>query len=832
MSSDWLGRMLGLDSVQRIDHASVAFAAPWAQDRALVVAILAILAIVGSLWFYHSWQSLRSATWKTAMGFWRGAILAVLILTLADPVLRLTLSREQAPSLFLVVDGSESMAIEDEYPDDQRRALIASTKAEGTTAESKSRLDFTKSWLAGDGGAALAKLKEEKKVDVSLFVFEGQTTSQLRPAAPTTVADTVPLGKKFAEQLSATGQVTALGSALGELPRQPGSTNLAAVVLVSDFANNSGPSPIGDRAGFSVTRLGAPVYTIGVGAKEAIDLSVDLQADPKMKRAERTNFVIRVRSSGLQGKTAQLNVTARQLSREADDDVLPEQTIDTRTLDLTNDTQTIDVPYMPTNSGRFEFVATVEELPGEVVVANNRAVREVNIVDDYLRLFFAASEPTWEWRFVKEVFHRDRLVGMEGFRTFLGSSDPKVREANILFTSSLTPKRSEFFAHDVIFLSDLPRSSLNDRFCEMVKEYVGNLGGGLVVMADPNPASDRGLRAIHGTPLADMLPVVIDPNESIRTAPDIAEFDLRRTIHAPRHPFMQLGADDAENELAWANLGKLPWYQPVAAVHDQAVVLAEHPAPPGDARHRCRDGKTPQPIIAIRKYGKGEVVYLGFNEMWRLRKQFGEKYYRAFWSQLIYRLGMSHALGSDKRFVARLDKTSYRADEKVILTVEAYDENYEPLTENSLGATGLSAELILPATLGEASETRPVSVPLLRDGLFETRIPVSTVGEYALRVRDPVTKTYEEMRFDVANLSAERRQAVRNVDLQNAIAQASGGKSYDLTNAAKLFDDLAIKPRVEVQTRNLSLWTTPWWFGIVVALMLGEWFARKMLKLS
>jgi hypothetical protein len=116
--------------------------------------------------------------------------------------------------------------------------------------------------------------------------------------------------------------------------------------------------------------------------------------------------------------------------------------------------------------------------------------------------------------------------------------------------------------------------------------------------------------------------------------------------------------------------------------------------------------------------------------------------------------------------------------------------------------------------------------------LFETRIPVSTVGEYALRVRDPVTKTYEEMRFDVANLSAERRQAVRNVDLQNAIAQASGGKSYDLTNATKLFDDLSIKPRVEVQTRNLSLWTTPWWFGVVVALMLGEWFARKLLKLS
>jgi hypothetical protein len=96
---------------------------------------------------------------------------------------------------------------------------------------------------------------------------------------------------------------------------------------------------------------------------------------------------------------------------------------------------------------------------------------------------YVAHEPTWEWRFIKEVFHRDKLVGMQGFRTFLGSSDPRVREANVLFLSTLTPKRSEFFANDVIFLDDMPRANLNDRFCEMVKEYVGNLGGGLVVIA-------------------------------------------------------------------------------------------------------------------------------------------------------------------------------------------------------------------------------------------------------------------------------------------------------------------------------------------------------------
>jgi len=44
------------------------------------------------------------------------------------------------------------------------------------------------------------------------------------------------------------------------------------------------------------------------------------------------------------------------------------------------------------------------------------------------------------------------------------------------------------------------------------------------------------------------------------------------------------------------------------------------------------------------------VIYLGFNETWRLRRKYGELYYRQFWGQMIHRLGLSHALGSQKDF--------------------------------------------------------------------------------------------------------------------------------------------------------------------------------------
>ena len=118
----------------------------------------------------------------------------------------------------------------------------------------------------------------------------------------------------------------------------------------------------------------------------------------------------------------------------------------------------VDFPFTPKETGRFLFFAEagqpgsgtdergfsrLDPLEGEVVNQNNSASREVTIIDDFMRLLFVEYEPTWEWRFVKEVFHRDELVGLRGFRTFLRSSDPIVRENNELFVPNLTlPGRS------------------------------------------------------------------------------------------------------------------------------------------------------------------------------------------------------------------------------------------------------------------------------------------------------------------------------------------------------------------------------------------------------
>ena len=70
------------------------------------------------------------------------------------------------------------------------------------------------------------------------------------------------------------------------------------------------------------------------------------------------------------------------------------------------------------------------------------------------------------------------------------------------------------------------------------------------------------------------------------------------------------------------------------------------------------------------------------------------------------------------------------------------------------------------------------------------------------------------------------------MNLQQLIAQETGGRSYDLTTVSQLVDDLHVERVSELQIHNLRLWHTWLWFGAIVALMLTEWLFRKLNRLA
>ena len=472
----------------------------------------------------------------------------------------------------------------------------------------------------------------------------------------------------------------------------------------------------------------------------------------------------------------------------------------------------VDLPYLPEQSGRFELIAEVSGIPGEVSSRNNSADREVIIRDESLNLFFVEHEPTWEWRFVKEVFHRDPLIGYEGFRTFLRSADFKVRQSNDLFVDRLVRPREEFFANDVVLISDVPSEMLTTPFQDQLVEYVERFGGGLVIIAGPRFS----IGALQGTQLADMLPVVVD--RSMR--PKASKFQMFFTPQASNNPFVNLGDNSSQNDLAWNNMGNIPWYQPVLRAHPLATVLATHPT------DKTVDNADLQPIIATRRYGKGEVIYIGFNETWRLRRKYGERFYRQFWGQMIYRLGLGRALGQQKRFSPSTDLTTYQTGERVTVTVEAYNSSYE-----NLDVDGLEARLLRQTAAG-SQPLDDIRIPLARDNVvFETSIPPLEAGLYRLLVTDPETNEEFELGFEVTTASRERLDVVRNTSLQKQLGDISGGQACELYELPEILGELEAQDIKQYTERQLPLWNTWLILMLVLIIMHTEWLARKLSNL-
>lgn len=832
--SRMLGRLFSIDNLESIDAVSVSFSSGWARTSPFLVLFGCGALVLLATWFYRRVHAETPQRVRRLLTGLRAAALVLILLALADPILSLRATSRPKPWLWVLFDGTESMALADAYSSEDLEKLKAllgelppraegenvsesATQAAASGENRYARQSLVKGLVAGKDRNLFSALREKYRVKALLLDRADSLVDLEWPEADDSGASSPVFdGTALAEKLTVRGQATPLGRAIEEMALRHASGHLAGVLVVSDFDHNSGPSPVE-----TARKLGVPVFTVGVGATAAVDLAVDLQAPLLLKKAERATLVATVRHTGLEGQSVRIRLSIRRPGdKSAADGEVAGRMIGERAVTVNAANQSFEFPFVPEETGRFELVATVDPLAGELVTQNNTIVRDVTIRDDFLRLLYVEYEPTWEWRFIKEVFYRDKLVGTRGFRTFLRSADPNVRKSNELFVSTLTPRRGDFFATDVLFLGDMPASALSQRFCEMTKEFVGKFGGGLVVMAGPR----FGPGQLAQTELADMLPVVVDGGQRVR---DSRSFTPVLSADAGQFDFMQLGATDAENRKAWSNLGNLPWYQPVARLHPLATALVNHPGDTGV------DGRTPQPIVAIRRYGRGEVIYIAFNETWRLRRKYGEQYFRQFWGQMIHRLGLSHALGGQKRFVVRTDRRQYQPDDEVIVSVEAYNANFEPLSDEDLPERKLEGELVLPGMSAEGGrDSRPLSIPQFREGVFETRVPVLQPGEHRLRVKDPVTGDETETFFQVASLSLERRTAVRNSDLQRELASTTGGRSYDLFEVRKFLDDFRPEPRSETSVRIRPIWNTWFAFAVVVGLLLVEWVVRKLNHLA
>ncbi|MEO1996746.1 MAG: hypothetical protein ABGZ17_15890 [Planctomycetaceae bacterium] len=401
-----VGRLLGYEDVASIDSVRLTFGAPWASGPGggawLVLGCLALCAL--SWLFYRKYQRSGRARVRGCLAVCRAVTLCALLVILADPILETQFTSHPRPALWVLFDGSDSMAIADHLPAEQQQQLAAAVDLPPVASPAgtgdmhlPTRADFVRALVRKADDNLFEALHRRYRLRGYLF-DDGEDGVRSLRLTPDDDSDTFDR-ELLASQLTTDGQVTAIGDALESLALRHATSNLAGVLVISDFDQNSG-----QVVSQGAQKLGAAVkvFSLGVGSPTAVDLAVEIRAPLRMKKSEQSTVTAIVSQKELDGRLVQVRVLADRSPGEAAGQQAASIVVGEREVELTADRVSVELPFTPEEAGRYVFRAEVDPLEGEIVDQNNRDEREVTVIDDFMRLMLVEQEPTWEWRFVKD----------------------------------------------------------------------------------------------------------------------------------------------------------------------------------------------------------------------------------------------------------------------------------------------------------------------------------------------------------------------------------------------------------------------------------------------
>ncbi|MBD3349328.1 MAG: hypothetical protein GF400_09075 [Candidatus Eisenbacteria bacterium] len=353
----------------------------------------------------------------------RVAAIAVVVLVLLEPVVRMSGLRTERPVVAVLLDTSRSMAIED-----------------GTGGMPRGR-------------EALALLNEvvlpriAREADVRAYGFDTEL-ERLETDRGTVSRDP-----------SFDGSVTDIPGALAAL-RRDNPEGLAAVVLATDGANNRGGSVVD-----AWESLGVPVYALGVGSDaESRDVAVQEVLTNRISYVgEALPIEALLRSSGFAE-----GATTVELSR--DGRVLDRSNVE---LSETGEESVVRFTVVPSSPGVHRYAVSVPVTPGELSEANNRRVVVTNTLGGRIEALVAAPRPGWDYAFIRRELESDGNVELAAY---VSTDGPAGGGA-----TGLPRTAEELLEYDVVVLVE-PDRSADLLEAGWLERFVRERGGGLLVL--------------------------------------------------------------------------------------------------------------------------------------------------------------------------------------------------------------------------------------------------------------------------------------------------------------------------------------------------------------
>lgn len=744
---------------------------------ALTPWVIAAMAVIAVLILLRE-PDRSSRRWRRLLAL-RLSALAIIAVWFAE--LTLHVVRTGLPTLVLLVDTSASMGLDDQP--EERAAGPAARAAARSDPAGRTRLEVGQRLLLGNDGALLRDLARRYRLHVYEFSDAarqvGHTTSD---------ADLVATEQAIAT-LTPGGDETRPGLCLDQvLSEFRGAPPAAALVFTDGIASLSDSEKL--SAAQQPSALGVPVFAVALGSTApALDLEIfDLQVDPIVFVGDTVAVEFTARGFGLENREVEF-----LLQLDGDPDVLARTTTV-----LDGDTPTpVRLPLTPVEEGTSALIVTARPIAGEANRENNVLRRTVQVRRDQIRVLLAERSPRWEYRHLKSLLERDTNVEL---RTVLQESDLEHQREDRTALPGFPATQDDLFAYDVLILGDLDLQFLNPGTLESIRDFVGRRGGGLILIAGERHNPD----AFRSTPLEPLVPVEL---ADVRRPTAALEFTVVPARSGADHPLLRLGGDSPSTEF-WNQLPKLHWSVEARLREPAGVAVASRSASPGAA-----------PVLALQRYGAGQVLFHATDELWRWRRRVEDRYYGRYWRQAVRFVCRSRRLQGSGDAELSTDRNLYTQGEAVRFRLKLLDE------------TSIATAVQAPSVLVERGSGKQLSVMLTASpdapGEYHGILPEAPAGEYHAWVASAL-ETTPSCDFTVALPRRELlRQAADSRDLQQA-TRRSGGDFVAVADAAGLPDRL---PRGEtasvLSNESIALWARGEWLVLFVALLSAEWLLRR-----
>ncbi len=809
-------KLLGAKIDEAVDIATVALAFRGAGMGWVVFGILALGAL--SYLSYRKSPRTISAWRRHTLTALRVVFLLLILLLLLRPVLSFTVEGSIRRLLVMLVDTSSSMQIKDPRVDvaDQKRAAMGKDlidpakglnqsldRSRAKEVEQISRVDLLKYVLKNDRLNLLPRL--DKEFDLAAFSFgpnvvelggrkeDGTNASPKQPKKVT--VDQFP----WVDSLDAKSPLTAVGDSLREVLNRKRGQPLAGIVLITDGAHNSGSQPREAAAAFR--QEGLPLYIYGVGITSPRDIIVGNIFAPDVTFVkDEFNLTVRVRSQGLRGETAVLVLK------------LGDQKVEKEITFAGDGEQVVPMKITPARTGEFELAASIEPRPDEAVRDNNSRAQRLKVIDEKIKVLLVDQSPRWDFRYLQAMLMRDRRVEL---KCWLVESDAAIaRGTNSPYLDRFPRQRDELSKFDLVIFGDVDPKAISAQQLENISEWVSKLGGALVSVAGRrfNPSAYR--RSV----LEKMLPVEFDAPAVESGLDSVADKPVKLDLTAAGKASQMLRLSDKEDEshALWKQLPPVYWVARVSRPKPAAEVLLVD----ADPARESRFGK--MPVLALQKYGLGQVMYVGTDNTWRWRKNVGDVYYTALWGQIGQRLSLQHLLGGSKKTQLTTDKQNYVTGDRVSIFARLYNDNIDPVTEATVkGIYGLR-------TGGQKTEVTMRAIPE-QPGLYRAEFIAPSPGAYQFFVERDLEVPLD---FNVTEPKFELGETAMNEPLLRDMAGISGGQFFREEDLHKLPDTISAKTDRVRSPLEVELWSSPLYFILMLLVVTAEWILRKMSHLK